>query len=307
MTRLAPDMSGDLDTLMSKDGLMSESGDTDADGGTGRAGGARPSGRHRARGPVRTIARLTIGGLIAMMLALGFVAGGHASTAQAKGNYLSKKYHHPKYGQTSKAVRNLQLRLADVGLMKEKYATSYYGPMTRKAVQNFRSSAGMKRGSGKKISKKAWKKLVAKSGKVKKPSSHNSGGGNTKASGIAKACKVNGRVMCIDKTQRKLRYMVDGKVKKTVDARFGCAVSPTREGVWHVFRKVRHDVSYQYHSAMPLSMYFSGGEAVHYSSDFAARGYAGCSHGCVNIRDRNTLRYIYNHIKLGDRVVVYWS
>ena len=33
--------------------------------------------------------------------------------------------------------------------------------------------------------------------------------------------------------------------------------------------------------SMPFAMFFSGGQAVHYSPDFAAVGYAGASHGCV--------------------------
>ena len=45
-----------------------------------------------------------------------------------------------------------------------------------------------------------------------------------------------------------------------------------------------------YGSAMPYAMFFSGGQAVHYSSDFAARGYAGASHGCVNVRDHAGIR-----------------
>ena len=36
---------------------------------------------------------------------------------------------------------------------------------------------------------------------------------------------------------------------------------------------------------MPYAMFFSGGQAVHYSPDFAARGYNGASHGCVNVRN----------------------
>jgi hypothetical protein len=31
-------------------------------------------------------------------------------------------------------------------------------------------------------------------------------------------------------------------------------------------------------------MFFGGGQAVHYSPDFAARGYNGASHGCVTLR-----------------------
>ncbi len=124
---------------------------------------------------------------------------------------------------------------------------------------------------------------------------------------IAKRCKIKGRVLCIDKTLDKLYYVRNGKIIKSMDARFGCARTRTREGTFHVFRKRRYTVSSLYHTPMPYSMFFSGGQAVHYSADFAARGYAGCSHGCVNIRAKQKLRYVFNRIRIGDRVVVYRS
>jgi lipoprotein-anchoring transpeptidase ErfK/SrfK len=46
---------------------------------------------------------------------------------------------------------------------------------------------------------------------------------------------------------------------------------------------------------------------VHYSSDFAARGYAGASHGCVNVRDYSGLAWLYDQVRVGDEVVIYWS
>jgi lipoprotein-anchoring transpeptidase ErfK/SrfK len=58
---------------------------------------------------------------------------------------------------------------------------------------------------------------------------------------------------------------------------------------------------------MPLAMFFSGGQAVHYSSDFAAVGYAGASHGCVNVRDYDALAVLFGEVQVGDKVVVYWS
>lgn len=124
---------------------------------------------------------------------------------------------------------------------------------------------------------------------------------------IPKRCRTNGRVLCIDKTRDKLFYVQNGKIIKTMDARFGCASTRTREGTFRVFRKRRYTVSSLYGSPMPYSMFFSGGQAVHYSSDFARRGYAGCSHGCVNIRAKKKLRYVFNRIRLGDKVVVYRS
>ena len=71
--------------------------------------------------------------------------------------------------------------------------------------------------------------------------------------------------------------------------------------------KSRNHYSTIYHTKMPYAMFFSGGQAVHYSSDFAARGYNGCSHGCVNIRNKSGIRWVFNRIHVGDRVIVYRS
>lgn len=117
----------------------------------------------------------------------------------------------------------------------------------------------------------------------------------------------HGRVLCIDKTSQTLRWVVDGKVRQTLDVRFGASYSPTREGLFHVYTKDADHVSHLYGSEMPFSMFFSGGQAVHYSSDFAARGYAGASHGCVNVRDYDGLRWLFGQVHVGDAVVVYWS
>ena len=48
---------------------------------------------------------------------------------------------------------------------------------------------------------------------------------------------------------------------------------------------------------MPFAMFFSGGQAVHYSSDFAARGYAGATHGCVNVRDLAGIRWLFDQVQ----------
>ena len=105
-----------------------------------------------------------------------------------------------------------------------------------------------------------------------------------------------GRVLCIDKSSQTLRWVVDGKVLKTVDVRFGSSSTPTREGVFSVYLKSRDHVSQLYDSAMPFAMFFSGGQAVHYSSDFAARGYGGASHGCVNVRDYDAVAWLYDQV-----------
>ena len=103
-----------------------------------------------------------------------------------------------------------------------------------------------------------------------------------------------------------MRWMVDGVIKKTFDARFGnVAKYPTRNGSFKVYWKSRDHVSSLYHTAMPFAMFFSGGQAVHYSADFAARGYNGSSHGCVNIRDYSGIKKLFDQVRVGDKVIVY--
>ena len=118
---------------------------------------------------------------------------------------------------------------------------------------------------------------------------------------------LTGHVLCIDKTSSSLRWVVDGDVQMTVDARFGGNGYFTREGLFHVSYKSRDHVSSLYESSMPFAMFFSGGEAVHYSYDFAANGYNGASHGCVNIRDYDAMASLFDQVQVGDPVVVYWS
>ena len=118
---------------------------------------------------------------------------------------------------------------------------------------------------------------------------------------------VTGRAMCVDKTSSTIRWVVDGKVLRTMAVRFGSSYTPTREGLFNVGWKSRDHISKLYDTAMPFAMFFSGGQAVHYSSDFAASGYAGASHGCVNVRDYAGIQWLFDQVSVGDKVVIYWS
>ncbi|CAA9375018.1 MAG: putative lipoprotein [uncultured Nocardioidaceae bacterium] len=118
---------------------------------------------------------------------------------------------------------------------------------------------------------------------------------------------LTGRVLCVDKSSSSLRWVVDGEVQMSLDARFGGNGYFTREGQFSVFSKSRDHVSSLYETSMPFAMFFSGGQAVHYSPDFAATGYNGASHGCVNIRDYDAIASLYDQVQIGDGVVVYWS
>jgi lipoprotein-anchoring transpeptidase ErfK/SrfK len=127
-----------------------------------------------------------------------------------------------------------------------------------------------------------------------------------KLGGLDPRCKT-GRALCVDKSSNSMRWVIDGEVISTFDVRFGSDELPTREGAFQVFLKSRDHVSSLYDTSMPLAMFFSGGQAVHYSPDFAATGYSGASHGCVNVRDYDGMLALFDQVQVGDKVIVYWS
>ena len=218
-----------------------------------------------------------------------------ATPAAAATTYVSKTYTAPKKGQTNAGVKALQRRLVKAGVLSPQYVTSYFGPITEAAVKRFQRRVDYP-ATGR-VDRRTWDKLVAKTGTIK----------ITTSSRIDKRCKTAGRVLCVDKSRRTLYYVKAGHVVTSMDARFGCAGMRTREGTFRINWKSRHHVSTIYHTPMPYAMFFSGGQAVHYSPDFAARGYNGCSHGCVNIRNRARIAWLFDQMRVGDRVVVYGS
>ncbi|WP_234345777.1 L,D-transpeptidase [Streptomyces sp. NRRL F-5755] len=116
---------------------------------------------------------------------------------------------------------------------------------------------------------------------------------------------LKGRVLCVSKRSNTLAWMVNGQVRSTMDVRFGAQYTPTREGTFRISLKSRRHVSSIYHTPMPYAMFFSGGQAIHFSPDFAAHGYRGASHGCVNVRDKSKIATLFQQAKVGDKVVIY--
>ncbi|MFJ3087630.1 L,D-transpeptidase family protein [Streptomyces sp. NPDC086838] len=202
-------------------------------------------------------------------------------------------------GSAGKQVRELQARLRQIGHFN-RTPTGYYGTVTVAAVQSFQGKRGLSRTG--RTDTVTWQKLL---GMTHAPTAAQLNPPTTRP--VAKPDKrcLTGRVLCISKNSRTLSWMIDGKVVSSMDVRFGSQYTPTREGTFSVYWKSRHHVSTIYHTAMPYAMFFSGGQAVHYSSDFAARGYSGASHGCVNVRDEGKIAALFAAVRDGDKVVVY--
>lgn len=204
-------------------------------------------------------------------------------------------------GSKGSQVRELQARLAQIGWF-DGTPSGTYGPVTTAAVKGFQGKRGLPTTGA--TDTATWQRLL---GMTTEPTRDELNGRsvNKPVGKVDPRCKT-GRVMCISKTTRTLSWMIDGKVLSTMDVRFGSQYTPTREGTFNVGWKSRHHVSTIYKTPMPYAMFFSGGQAVHYSSDFAARGYSGASHGCVNVRDEGKIASLFSQVRTGDRVVIYW-
>ncbi|MEV7126717.1 L,D-transpeptidase family protein [Streptomyces sp. NPDC093260] len=202
-------------------------------------------------------------------------------------------------GDSGRSVRALQARLRQIAWLSEA-PTGTYGPLTERAVRGFQSRRGLP-ATGR-TDTVTWRRLVAMTHAPGTWEMYPMGG---QPAGAPDARCLTGRVLCIDKTSRTLRWMIDGRTLSTMAVRFGTQYTPTREGEFQVYWKSRHHVSTIYHTAMPYAMFFSGGQAVHYSSDFAARGYTGGSHGCVNVRDEAAIARTFAQVRVGDKVVVH--
>ncbi|MFD3539510.1 peptidoglycan-binding protein [Streptomyces sp. NPDC058662] len=203
-------------------------------------------------------------------------------------------------GDDSEQVRELQARLKQLKLMTVA-PTGFYGSKTTAAVKAFQSKNGLTATGS--VDEPTWKKIQAA---TKKPTADELRPPVVNEADAPDPRCMEGRVMCISKESRTLAWMIDGKVVSTMDVRFGSENTPTREGVFNVGWKAKDWTSTIYHTPMPYAMFFSGGQAVHYSADFAARGYNGASHGCVNVRDKGKLSALFDQVKVGDKVVVYW-
>nr|WP_325052018.1 L,D-transpeptidase family protein [Streptomyces triticagri] len=203
-------------------------------------------------------------------------------------------------GDDGRRVRELQARLAQIAWYFGPGPSGEYDSATVKAVKGFQTKRGLP--STGTTDRATWGRLTGMTGKPTYFQLY--AAGDQPPAKPDKRC-LTGRVLCISKTSRTLTWMVDGKAVSTMDVRFGSQYTPTREGEFTVYWKSRHHVSTLYDTPMPYALFFSGGQAVHYSSDFAAAGYTGASHGCVNVRKKERIASLFAQVRKGDKVVVY--
>lgn len=123
---------------------------------------------------------------------------------------------------------------------------------------------------------------------------------------VPERCKTGKWTLCVNKFNRTVMAVTkDGQVAKTIDARFGMPGHFTREGSFKVFRKGGYDhMSTLYKVNMPYPMFFSGGQAIHFSWEFS-RYPNTQSHGCVGTRDLKAQKWLWDRSPIGTPVIVF--
>lgn len=191
-------------------------------------------------------------------------------------------------GMQGPAVTAVQKRLVEAGYFKLK-VTGIYDKATGKAVDGIREKNFFSESTV--TTNRVVKALWSMTGK------------KNRVPGI---CKRQKQALCASKKQKVLRYYKKGKLVAVFDARFGnTRKTPTRNGNFRVFNKIADGTSALSHTWMPWALYFSGGQAVHYSPGFKAVGYYGASLGCINIRDFKGVKWLYKQVPRGTFVKVY--
>ncbi|MFT3876662.1 MAG: L,D-transpeptidase family protein [Propioniciclava sp.] len=129
-------------------------------------------------------------------------------------------------------------------------------------------------------------------------------------------CTIPGVVLCVDQAHDTLRWIRDGEVVKTIKVRTGGFITEPKTGKWRVhatvngfyrvYNKHRNPKSENYGAgAMPYAVMFDPNMYFHYSSDFAKRGYATSSHGCVNIGSKEEAKWVFDNTPIDARVLIY--
>ncbi len=204
-------------------------------------------------------------------------------------------------GDESRRVRQLQSRLRQLAWFSGD-VTDHYGAATVTAVKGFQGKRAIPVTGA--VDQRTWDRLVAMTRTPTSDELANKAPKPTPVGHLDARC-LTGRAICISKSSNTLVWVVNGTQQFRADVRFGSELTPTREGAFSVGWKSRDHVSTIYHTPMPFAMFFSGGQAVHYSADFAARGYHGASHGCVNVRNRSGIAWLFDQVSVGDKVIVY--
>ena len=215
--------------------------------------------------------RRLLGLLLTALLAAAALLGTGAGLADAATNLsLPLSRETVRYGAQDvdpyhiAHVYELQYRLARVGLFGVA-PTGYFGSITRSAVKKFQKRNGLPQTGV--VDHATWKPLISQSVRGKKA--------------LPAACRSAGWHACYDRYWHQVSLYHNGALLNSWLVRGGAAATPTATGSFDVFYRDVDHWSTIYHTPMPYSQFFHGGQALH-GSRLMMDPFVGHSHGCVN-------------------------
>ncbi len=200
-------------------------------------------------------------------------------------------------------MRELQHRLKQAGL--------YQGPVdgvfsdaTRAAIAAWR--VGLNLPASEVMDERSWTPLLRRTRLPRYADLFSAPPQSSSTQELDARC-TTGRVICISRQQKKMSFVDNGQIRFTREARFAMPGWESDEGEFRIWYKNHETVSkiFGERTPMPYALFYDRNVAVHYSQDFADKGYAGGSHGCSQLRDYQVAKWLYEQVKVGDRVVVY--
>ncbi len=200
-------------------------------------------------------------------------------------------------------IMEAQHRLQQIGL----YAGPIHGTLdqaTKDAIGAYRASVGLP--VSEVLDERTWVKLRAKTRNPSYSEIFSAPPISTDTQDLDPRC-LTGKVMCISKGQLKMSYVVDGKIMFTRPARFARPGWESPVGDFRVWYMNNETVSVIFgeRTPMPYAIFYTGDVAIHFSDSFADTGYESGSHGCSQLADYQVAKWLYEQMKVGDRVIVY--
>lgn len=177
-------------------------------------------------------------------------------------------------------------------------------PATRTAIAAFRTSVGLPASTV--MDERTWARLLPRSRSPRYAQLFNAPPESDETQILDPRCE-QGKVVCISRAQKKMSLVVDGRILFTRAARFARPGWESPEGAYRIWYMNRDTIStiFGERTPMPYAIFYDGNVAIHFSDDFDQIGYEGGSHGCSQLRDYQVAHWLYEQVKVGDKVVVY--
>ncbi len=251
--------------------------------------------------------------LIILVIAAVAASTAPVSAATYNGSEATCKSNRPtlRTGDNGTCVRVAQKLLATKGVFNRTARTpSTFGPATTASTIAFQRHAGLVQDGV--IGNNTWNALLGGAA----PSTTTTPTSTTSASGLPASCRRAAKTICIVKAagSRAKLYAVQtsagkSQVLRSMDVRTGDARGSkytTTTGSFSVGDRYVDYTSKAYNAPMPYSLFFNGGQAIHYSGTFAEDGYDNnaSSHGCVNVGRRSDAKWLYEWSPKYTRVIV---